>query len=184
MRYRRFEELPVWNGAIALASEIYRFTSSSEFRGPSGFRDQIERAAVSISNNIAEGFERGTNGELLTFLYIARGSAGEVRSMLWLLKRMHEVAGFQPSEADVRSFATSVQDLLGLAEGISRQLGAWIESIKNSSYDGERSRNDAVRSAEEASRRRAAFQARLDDIVEKSRTPAAGDGPPSVRLES
>jgi len=82
MRYTRFEDLPVWKSAIDLAVQIYDLTERIEFRRRRSLRDQIERAAVSVSNNIAEGFERGTNNELLSFLYIARGSAGEVRSML------------------------------------------------------------------------------------------------------
>jgi len=88
MKYSRFEELPVWQAAIELAVQVYRMTARPEFKGHRSLRDQIERAAVSISNNIAEGFERGTTQELLTFLYIARGSAGEVRSMLCLLERL------------------------------------------------------------------------------------------------
>ena len=84
MKYERFEQLPVWQAAIELAKRIYGLTHQRELRGHGSLRDQIERAAVSISNNIAEGFERGTTQELLTFLYIARGSAGEVRSMLCL----------------------------------------------------------------------------------------------------
>ncbi len=59
--------------------------SRGAFGGHPGLRDQIERAVVSISNNIAEGHERGTSEELLTFLYYARGSLGEVRSMLMFL---------------------------------------------------------------------------------------------------
>lgn len=80
MKYKRFEDLPVWNTAIDLAVAIYALTSKPEFAPHPGLRDQVERAAVSVSNNIAEGFERGTNNELLMFLYISRGSAGEVRS--------------------------------------------------------------------------------------------------------
>jgi four helix bundle protein len=57
-------------------------------KGRYSLRDQLERAAVSVSNNIAEGFERGTTQELLTFLYIARGSCGEVRSMPSLLEHL------------------------------------------------------------------------------------------------
>jgi len=78
MRYQRFEDLPVWNEAIELAVQVFALTSHGEFNSKRSLRDQIERAAVSVSNNIAEGFERGTNNELLAFLYIARGSAGEV----------------------------------------------------------------------------------------------------------
>src|SRR4029453_169093 len=88
MRYKRFEDLPVWNEAIDLAVQVYAITSRGEFRPFRSLRDQIERAAVSVSNNIAEGFEPGTNNELLAFLYISRGSAGEVRSMLCLLQRI------------------------------------------------------------------------------------------------
>jgi len=65
-------------------------------------RDQIERAAVSVSNNIAEGFERGTTQELLTFLYIARGSAGEVRSMLCLLEGIPGFADLKSEISDLR----------------------------------------------------------------------------------
>src|SRR5438874_5464272 len=80
LKYSRFEELPVWKAAIDLAVEIYHLTDGATFKSRYNLRDQLERAAVSVSNNIAEGFERGTTQELLTFLYIARGSAGEVRS--------------------------------------------------------------------------------------------------------
>ena len=88
MKYKRFQDLPVWNAAIDLAVEVYALTSKPEFAAHHGLRDQIERAAVSVSNNIAEGFERGTNNELLMFLYISRRSAGEVRSMLGLLEHL------------------------------------------------------------------------------------------------
>src|SRR5579884_658821 len=90
MKYERFEQLPVWQAAIDLGRRVYVLTQKREFRGQRSLRDQIERAAVSVSNNIAEGFERGTTQELLTFLYIARGSAGEVRSMLYLLEGIAE----------------------------------------------------------------------------------------------
>src|SRR6185295_4993765 len=96
MPYQRFEDLPVWNSAIGLALKVYEFTSKSEFSGRYSLKDQLERAAVSVSNNIAEGFERGTNKELLSFLYIARGSAGEVRSMLCLIERMPPFQALKP----------------------------------------------------------------------------------------
>lgn len=86
MKYTRFEELPVWETAIALAKDVYALTAAHRFRA--SLRDQLERAALSVSNNIAEGFERGTTQEVLTFLYIARGSAAEVRSMLCLLEML------------------------------------------------------------------------------------------------
>ena len=59
MQYRRFEDLPVWQEAIELARVMYEFAALDVFRPHSGLRDQFERAALSVSNNIAEGFERG-----------------------------------------------------------------------------------------------------------------------------
>ena len=68
MKYSRFEELPVWNAAMQLAVGVYRLTGTPAFRGKSSLKDQLERAAGSVSNNIAEGFDRGTTAELLCFL--------------------------------------------------------------------------------------------------------------------
>lgn len=78
---RQFEELIVWKKARELTKEIYK-----EFRylKDYGFKDQIQRASVSIMSNIAEGFERGTKQEFLNYLYIAKGSAGEVRAQLYV----------------------------------------------------------------------------------------------------
>jgi four helix bundle protein len=67
MKYSRFEELPVWQDAIELAVRVFELTARPEFRRYASVRDQLERASMSISNNIAEGFERGTTLETLTF---------------------------------------------------------------------------------------------------------------------
>src|SRR6266403_6066942 len=115
MTYERFEDLPVWEAAIEFAVKVSVLTAQEQFKGHGGLRDQLERAAVSISNNIAEGFERGTTQELLTFIYIARGSSGEVRSMLHLLDRLPEFT----------SLRSEISDLRSKAESISRQLRAW-----------------------------------------------------------
>src|SRR5438132_969102 len=115
MRYSRFEDLPVWNAAIDLAVQIYALTSKPQFTAHYSLRDQIERAAVSVSNNIAEGFERGTTQELLTFLYIARGSAGEVLSMLCLFERLGAFGNLK----------SEISNLKSKAESISRQLRGW-----------------------------------------------------------
>jgi len=81
MKIERFEEVVAWKRARELTLSVY-----SLFRGCKdfSFKNQIERASVSIMNNIAEGFERQTNKELKNFLYISKGSCGEVRSMLCL----------------------------------------------------------------------------------------------------
>jgi len=82
VNYERFEDLPVWQAASDLAIRVYVLGEKPPLRRHRSLRDQIERAALSVSKNIAEGFEPGTTNELLAFLYIARGSSGEVRSML------------------------------------------------------------------------------------------------------
>ncbi len=86
MPIRRFEESEAWQVARALANMIYELTQQDAFRKDFGMVDQIRRAAVSVMNNIAEGFERGSNKDFAKFLFIARGFAGEVRSMLYLAK--------------------------------------------------------------------------------------------------
>ena len=85
MKYRRFEELPVWKDAIELAVRTFSLAAKQCFRGHQRLRSQLEAAVISISNNIAEGFERGTTPDTLNFIYISRGSAGETRSMYLFL---------------------------------------------------------------------------------------------------
>jgi four helix bundle protein len=156
MTYKRFEDLPVWQAGLELARRVYRLTAVPPFRRNRSLRDQIERAAVSVSNNIAEGFERGTTQELLTFLYIARGSAGEVRSMLCLLETLDEFG-------DLRS---DMSDLKSHAEGVSRQLRAWADSLQNSPVTGQRYLNDKARHAQQARTERDEFLQRLQLIRE------------------
>lgn len=145
MKYRRFEELPVWRDAIELAVRTFSLTAKPCFRGHSGTRNQLENAVVSISNNIAEGFERGTTSELLNFIYISRGSAGESRSMFCLIGRLSEFADFKSEISDLRS----------RAESISRQLRAWADSLQNTDIRGQRSngRFTPTRLAVEGARR-------------------------------
>jgi four helix bundle protein len=80
---RRFEELWVWQQARELVQEIYEDFRSGIGSKDFGFRDQIQRAGVSVMNNIAEGLERSTDVEFARFLDVARGSCGEVRSMYY-----------------------------------------------------------------------------------------------------
>jgi four helix bundle protein len=158
MKYKRFEELPVWQDAISLAVAVYALTGRGDFKGQSSLRDQIERASVSVSNNVAEGFERGTTNELLAFLYIARGSAGEVRSMLHLLERL-------PAFFDLKS---EIVNLKSSCERVSRQLGAWAESSKNSDIKGQRYLNDKTRKVSRATAEREEFLEELRRIREES----------------
>ena len=82
MAIQNFEDLEIWKEARGLTQAIYRLTRDSRFSKDFGLRDQIQRAAISIMSNIAEGFERGGNQEFIQFLYVAKGSCGEVRSQL------------------------------------------------------------------------------------------------------
>ena len=152
MKCERFEQLPVWQAAIDLAAAVYAMTEVPPFRGRYSLRDQIERAAVSVSNNIAEGFERGSKQELLTFLYIARGSAGEVRSMLCLLEKI-------PVFADLES---GILNLKSSVESISKQLGAWIRTLGDSDQKGDRYVNDRTRRAGMARKDRGEFLKELE----------------------
>ena len=78
--YSRFEELPIWQDARKLAKELFTAIKSSNMNKDYRFKSQITAAIGSVMDNIAEGFEREGNKEFIQFLYIAKGSAGEVRS--------------------------------------------------------------------------------------------------------
>jgi four helix bundle protein len=84
MAVKNFEDLNVWQQARQLTQEVYRLTKTENVLKDFGLQDQIRRAAVSVMSNIAEGFERGGNQEFLQFLYVAKGSCGEVRSQLYV----------------------------------------------------------------------------------------------------
>lgn len=157
MKYERFEDLPVWKAAIELAVQIFALTENKTFMGKGDLRNQLEHAAVSISNNIAEGFERGTTQELLTFIYIARGSAGEVRSRLHLLDRL-------PPFANLKS---QISNLRGLSENISRQLRGWADSLQNSEIKGQRYLNDKTKQEEQRKKDRADAQAEFQRVREE-----------------
>lgn len=169
MKYSNFEELPVWKAAIEFALKVFDFTNQADFRGFGDVRNQLERATVSISNNVAEGFERGSNTELIQFLYIAKGSSGECRSMLRLCD----------SSPRFSNFKSEISNLIRRAKNISKQLNGWLESLKNSKIKGskfltqkERDKIAQDKEFEEFDRRMADFRRRhaewLDD---RSREP-------------
>jgi len=114
MRINRFEDVVSWQKAKLLSVLIYKnFSACKDY----SFRDQIQRAAVSIMNNIAEGFERGGDKELKYFLFVAKGSCGEVRSMLILAKELELLS------------VESYQEAYILAEDISKLLSGFIKKL-------------------------------------------------------
>ena len=89
MGIQKFEDIISWKKSNDLALSIYKiFKENNGF----GFKNQIQTAVVSISNNIAEGFERRSNKEFIHFLYIAKGSCGEVRSMIYVAKELDYIS--------------------------------------------------------------------------------------------
>jgi four helix bundle protein len=155
MTYERFEDLPVWQKAADLYEATEELLENEAFKASRGFRDQLDRAALSVSNNIAEGFERGTTNELLQFIYIARGSAGEVRSMLCLKERRARKVNWP---TDLKS---DILNLKSLAESCSRQLRGWADSLQNSDIKGQRHLTDKSRREDDQKNRAAAFQKKL-----------------------
>lgn len=151
MTYERFEQLPVWQAGMTLTERVFKLTEDKSFNYKGDLRSQLQRAALSVPNNVAEGFERGTTQELLTFLYIARGSAGEVRSMLCLLERL-------PYFTHLKS---EISDLKSVAESISRQLRAWADSLQNSPITGQRYLTEKNRQLAEEKKRAEAFLTKL-----------------------
>jgi len=157
MQYKRFEDLPVWNDSAELARSMYEFTALEPFRRHPGLRDQLERAALSVSNNIAEGFERGTTNELLAFLYIARGSAGEVRSMMRVLETWRAFGDYK----------SQISDLIQHCEKISKQLYGWIESLKNSEIPGQRRLDEKAKNRYANKKEREQFLDELNRMTAK-----------------
>lgn len=83
-----FKDLRVWHDSVSLAHEIYQLTSQAMFKHDFSLRDQIRRAAVSVSSNIAEGHERGSHKDSIRFFYIAKGSIAEVISQLYVAMKI------------------------------------------------------------------------------------------------
>lgn len=125
-RIQSFEDLWIWKQARALVHDIYTDMDSGKSKNDFGFRDQIQRAGISVMNNIAEGFERGTNVEFARFLDIARGSAGEVRSMYYAAEDRDYVS--KQTAIDRRDHCKQIS--AGLTKLISYLRKHQIETLK------------------------------------------------------
>ena len=158
MNYKEFEEIPVWQDAITLAREVFALTNRTVFRQLGDIANQIQRASLSVSNNIAEGYERGSTTELIAFLYYARGSAGEVRSICYVMQELPELADHE----------LQITEVLKRAKSIGRQLGGWLKSLKNTemSMPGQRHFTEHDRNRKEQTQRADAFMDRIRKTAE------------------
>jgi four helix bundle protein len=114
MRVSKFEDLLVWQKSIDLAIIVYKLFEKNQDRG---FKNQIQRASVSIANNIAEGFDRSSDKEFKRFLFIALGSASEVRSMNYLALKLNYV-----SSEEYIKVNNSLIEISKMLNGLSRSL--------------------------------------------------------------
>lgn len=157
MTYQCFEDLRVWQEAIRLAEECEDFLIGAKDLIAFSKREQLDRCLLSVSNNIAEGFERGTTNELLAFFYIARGSAGEVRSMLCFLERRPALRDFKPQ----------ISNLKLIAESCSPHIRAWADSLQNSDIKGQRHLNEKSHADWQKGLKYKADKAKAEDFERK-----------------
>lgn len=131
--FKRFEDIDAWQKARELTSGIYRITGQGDFSKDYGLRDQIRRASVSIMSNIAEGFERSGTAEFGQFLSTAKGSAGEVRSQLYVALDQDyiTVSTFEPLYSSVMQ--------------ISRMISGLMNYLRSSGVKGTKFKNVAAR---------------------------------------
>jgi four helix bundle protein len=121
-----FEELLIYQRARELTNAIYRACRGESFHHDSGLVDQIRRASVSIMSNIAEGFERGSKTEFLQFLFIAKGSCGEVRAQLQVAADQQYISSHEHS---------TLNDLCRRTSGM---ISNFIAHLQASQYQGEK----------------------------------------------
>ncbi len=124
MVIKRFEDIIAWRKGQDLAVLVYNlFWGVRDY----GFKDQVCRAVVSISNNIAEGFERDSDADFRKYLVIAKGSANEVKSMSYLAERLHYIK------------ATELSSIIDQVDEIRKILSGLIRSLKNTNQKKTRS---------------------------------------------
>ena len=123
---KRFEDIEAWKKARELSRDVYRRSKVGAFARDFGLRDQIRRAVVSVMSNIAEGFERGGTAEFVQFLAVAKGSAGEVESQLYVALDQEYI-----SEAQFYSLKQTAVSTKRLIAGLMSYLrGSGIRGAK------------------------------------------------------
>ena len=116
-KFNSFEEIKVWEKARELNSEIYEISNNGLFKTDFDLRSQIRRSSISITSNIAEGFERETTKEFIRFLYMAKGSAGEFRSQLYLAQDLNYI-----KNEDFERLNIKVNDISRMISGLIKYL--------------------------------------------------------------
>lgn len=116
-KFNSFEEINSWQKSRIFNKRIYQITENINFKKDFDFVRQIRRASISISSNIAEGFERNTDKEFIYFLYVAKASAGEVRSQLYLAIDLEYI-----TKEEFEELSESVSEISRLLSGFIKYL--------------------------------------------------------------
>ena len=132
MAIQAFEDLQVWKEARQITQEIYRLTRAGTFSKDFSLSNQMQRAAISMMSNIAEGYERGGNQELSQFLYIAKGSCGELRAQLYLALDKGYV--MQAKADELNNSLKRLSSMMSNFISYLRESGMKGEKFKNSKH--------------------------------------------------
>ena len=123
---KNYEEMEVWQKSMNLITKVYLITNSNPFQKDYSLGNQLRRSGVSIASNIAEGFERDGNRELINFLFIAKGSCGELKCQLTIARNLGYIEG------------GIFEELYNLANLIGKSLGGLIKYLQNSEFKGKK----------------------------------------------
>jgi len=129
---RRFEDLVFWQKARELTKTVYALTRRDGFSRDYGLKNQIQRAAVSVMSNIAEGFGRGANAEFLQFLFIAKGSLSEVQSQLYVALDLGYITEDEFHQAHIKG------------DHVAKMMNAFIQALKRTEKSSLKSRKAHV----------------------------------------
>jgi len=153
---KRFEELVVYQKTRGLVKEVYALTRRPAFARDWGLSDQVRRASVSIMSNIAEGFERGSNVEFIQFLYIAKGSCGEVRAQLTVAQDQEYVTEGECERLSdtCRIISGMLSSLINYLKGAKLQGPKYTPSSRDAAAEAVEERIRALRAAQQANIRR------------------------------
>jgi four helix bundle protein len=124
-KYQSFEELPVWQEAKRLYNAVLDLVELPKSPLTPAFRDQLDRAAFAVSNNIAEGFQHSVGGEADSFIEVARESSGTVRSMVGLVQ----------DRPKLKRIAKQLKGICDLAESCVQQLRDWPTSMNGAANE-------------------------------------------------